>query len=67
MKERVLKNEADFVQWKEDCIAHSDTAEPPTKYPCLARSFVSDWNYQEETAEYLYREDIAALLAEMDA
>ena len=68
MKERVLKNEADFLQWKDDCICEgSDTANPPERYPCLARTYVSNWNYQEETAEYLYREDVSALLAEFDA
>lgn len=68
MKERVLKNEADFQKWKDDWFREgSDTAEPPARYPCLARTWVSNWNYQEETAEYLYREDVAALLAEFDA
>lgn len=68
VKERVLKNEADFLQWKDDCICEgSDTANPPERYPCLARTYVSNWNYQEETAEYLYREDVSALLAEFDA
>lgn len=68
MKERVLKNDADFQQWKDDCIYEGiDTAEPPARYPCLARTYVSNWNYQEEAAEYLYREDVVAILAEFDA
>lgn len=67
MNERVLKNEADFLKWKADLLTSADTAEPPKRYPCLARTYVSDWTYQEEEAEYLYREDIVALLAEFDA
>lgn len=67
MKERVLRNEADFLRWKDDNLCDSDTANPPEHYPCLARTYVSNWNYQRETAEYLYREDVAALLASMDA
>jgi hypothetical protein len=66
MNERVLKNKADFLQWKEEHIFIGDIAEEPDKYPCLARTDVSNWNYQEETAKYLYREDVAALLAEME-
>lgn len=67
MEERVLKNEADFLKWKDDNIFDGDTAEPPARYPCLARTYVSSWDHEEETAEYLYREDVAALLSEFDA
>lgn len=67
MKERVLKSEADFKKWKDECIHVGDTAEPPVQYPCLARTYVSSWNCQEETAEYLYRDDVSAILEEFDA
>jgi hypothetical protein len=67
MKENVLKNETDFLAWKDRCTSIGDIVAAPVRYPCLARTYVSSWNYQEETSDYLYREDIAQILAEFDA
>jgi hypothetical protein len=66
MHERILKNEEDFVKWKSDYLCDSDTVEDPVKYPCYAKTRVSNWNYQEETAEYLYVEDIENILKELN-
>lgn len=66
MKERVLKTELDFDKWKMDSTCSCDFVPNPEKYPCLARTYVSDWACEEETAEYLYRNDIVAILAEFD-
>jgi len=65
MKDKVLKNESDFLKWKSDNIFDGDTANPPERYPCLARTYVSSWNCQEVSAEYLYRKDVEKLLSEM--
>ena len=66
MKERVLKSSEDFKAWKDDCICSCDTADDPKEYPCLAKTYVSDWQCEEETAEYLYRDDIIKLLKDFD-
>ncbi len=66
MKERILKNEADFIKWKDDYLCDSDIVEDPIKYPCLAKTRVSNWNYQEEEAEYFYVEDIEHILKELN-
>lgn len=65
MKDRVLKNNDDFLRWKKDCTASCDIVSQPKQFPCLAKMFVSDWAYQEETAEYLYVEDLEEILSEM--
>jgi hypothetical protein len=67
MNEKVLKNESDFLKWKQAYFSWRDVAEPPERYPCLAITTVKDMEYSEMQAEYLYREDIVALLGEMDA
>lgn len=68
MKERILKNEADFLAWKDDeCVGGDDEVTLPDKYPCLASTEVASWVYQEERTVYKYREDIVAILAELDA
>lgn len=67
MKQRLLKDEEDFLKWKRDYLCEGDTADTPKKYPCYASTFVSNWAYQEETAEYLYAEDIESLLNELNA
>jgi len=66
MNARLLKDEEDFIKWKRDCIGQGDTAENPIKYPCYANTFVSYWTYQEETAKYLYIEDIENIFKELN-
>jgi len=65
MKDRVLKSKTDFEKWKEDCLCSCDIAEKPKEFPCVARTYVSDWSGEEETAEYLYKEDLVGLLKEL--
>jgi len=67
LKERVLKDKEDFEKWKDDYIRSGDKCEEPKEYPCLAKTFVSDWGMEEETAEYLYRSDLVDLLREFGA
>lgn len=66
MREKILKNEADFLEWKE-CLSSDDLTAPPLKYPCIASTKVDSWRYETEEAFYTYREDVAAILAELDA
>ena len=58
MRDRVLKNEADFEKWKLEKISAFDKAGNPMRYPCLAKTRVTDWAGMEEEAEYLYIDDI---------
>jgi hypothetical protein len=37
----------------------------PKEFPCVARSEVTDWNYQETEPVYLYREDLENYLLQM--
>ncbi len=66
MKERVLKTEEDFEKWRDDCLCNSDVAETPKEYPCLAKTYVSDWGMEEETADYLYKSDLLEILRDFD-
>lgn len=66
MREKILKNEADFLAWKDEECREGDEFNPPLKYPCLAMTEVSNWRWEEECAVYKYREDIIAILAELN-
>lgn len=67
MREKILKNEADFLAWKDDLLLSDAEAAPPNRYPCIANTTVTDWRPPQLSAVYKYREDIAAILAQMDA
>ena len=67
MNARLLKNAADFADWKSDNIFFGDKASEPERFPCWARTVVLSWNCEEEEAVYMYLEDVAALLASFEA
>lgn len=67
MRDRVLKTRSDFEKWKKEWIFFDEVIDEPREYPCLAKTFISNWDYEEEAAEYWYREDLVELLKQMDA
>jgi hypothetical protein len=67
MKDRILKNNAEFLRWRNDCTAPCDTVSQPYKFPCVASMYVSNWERGEETAQYLYIDDLEEIIKEMRA
>ena len=51
----ILKNNDDFIQWKEDNIFYGDIAEDPKQYPCMVLIRVLDWRAEKEEAVYYYK------------
>ena len=61
----LLMSQAEFEAWKDENIYPfaGDVASQPIEFPCYARTIVQSWNLEEESAVYLYREDIEKMLA----
>lgn len=63
----LLRNQAEWEAWVADnlCTDAGDIADPPREFPCYARTVVTSWQNEEETAVYLYRDDIKRMHEEM--
>jgi hypothetical protein len=64
---KLLRNQAEFEEWKEFNIFDGDEAGQPREFPCYVRLRVKDWHMEYEEAVYLYRSDIEKMLSDMDA
>jgi len=64
---KLLRNQAEFEEWKEGNIFDGDEAGQPREFPCYVRLRVKDWHMEYEEAVYLYRSDIEKMLSDMDA
>ena len=61
----LLRDNDDFLNWKEANTCDGDEAEPPKEYPCLVLLRVKDWNMQYEVAEYYFKDDIKGYLDDL--
>lgn len=59
---KLLKNKNAWDRWVS-VVNKSQCAEikPPVKYPCFGYLVVGSFSYEEETALYLYAEDLVKM------
>lgn len=62
---KLLTTQEDFDKWKKEHISSGDTVEQPREFPCYVRTEVKSWNYEEERAIYLYRDDLEKMIEGM--
>lgn len=60
MDEKFIENKDDLKIWANDVGCEIKSL--PKKYPCVAKTYVSSWRDEELAANFLYKEDIAALM-----
>jgi hypothetical protein len=64
---KLITCELEFKYWCSENIFYGDEADDPKEYPFFVRTEVKSWNYEEESAVYLYRADLVKMLEEMDS
>lgn len=62
----LLKNEAEFNEWKENNIFDDDEADMPDEFPCFVSKEVIDWRYETEKAVYFYKSTLQSMIKELE-
>lgn len=56
----LIKDKEDFKKFQDEHI--SSFVEKPKEFPCYAYFIVTSWGMEEDTAHYLYKEDLLEML-----
>ncbi len=58
-----LKNKTAYKKWAKEIDGGQPQApiDPPAKFPCFGYTVVHSFGYEEESARYLYAEDVAEM------
>lgn len=59
---KLIRNLSDFQDWKDRQTAYDDIVHPPERFPCYAYKTVTNWTHEQETANYLYLDDLEDML-----
>jgi hypothetical protein len=62
---KLLKNEDEFEDWRENNIFDGDIAHPPKEYPCFVTKIVESWSYEYEKAIFYYKSTLEAMINQL--
>ena len=62
---QLIKNQKEFDEIKSNLSLDRRIEEQPKEFPCWLDWYVTDWNYQIETAVFYFADTLKGMLAEL--